>query len=109
MNNFKKCRELTGMTQKEAAIILKVSVQAVSFWETGDRMPSYENLLQMADLYNVTTDELLGRAETNHEQKKPIGNADRRETVINLLVGLSEKDIQRVRDFVAGLKAAQEQ
>ena len=62
MNSFKLCREKRGLTQKEVAIELKISIQAISYWETGERMPSYEKLFQLADLYHATTDELLGRA-----------------------------------------------
>lgn len=61
MNSFKKCREMSGYTQKQVALTLKISVQAVSFWETGERMPSYATLLRLADLYGSTTDELSGR------------------------------------------------
>lgn len=61
MNPYKQSRENAGLTQKEAAISLGVSVQAVSYWETGSRLPSIEKLIQMADLYNVSTDYLLGR------------------------------------------------
>ena len=62
MTRFKESREKAGLTQKEAALSLDVSVQAVSYWETGSRMPSVEKILQMCDLYNVTADYLLGRA-----------------------------------------------
>lgn len=62
MNSFKVCRERRGLTQKEVAIELKMSIQAISYWETGERMPSYDKLLLLADLYDTTTDELLGRS-----------------------------------------------
>ncbi|MBR3740605.1 MAG: helix-turn-helix transcriptional regulator [Clostridia bacterium] len=62
MNSFKMCREKCSMTQKEVSIDLKVSIQAISYWETGERMPSYEKLFQLADLYKVSIDELLGRS-----------------------------------------------
>lgn len=61
MTRFKEAREKAGFTQKEAAINLDVSVQAVSYWETGNRTPSIEKIVQMCDLYNVTADYLLGR------------------------------------------------
>lgn len=61
MNPYKTARELKGFTQKEVALTLKVSVQAVSYWEVGERKPSYPILLKLADLYGTTTDYLLGR------------------------------------------------
>ena len=61
MMRFKESREQAGLTQKEAAISLDVSVQAVSYWETGARMPALDKVLQMCDLYKVSSDYLLGR------------------------------------------------
>lgn len=78
MMNFKECRERAGLTQKEAAISLDVSIQAVSYWETGSRVPSVEKILQMCDLYNVTADYLLGRTpmdiEVIHGDPPPLGD-----------------------------------
>lgn len=78
MNPYKASRENAGLTQKEAAISLGVSVQAVSYWETGSRLPSIEKLIQMADLYNVSTDYLLGRVPMDvvvkHETPPPKGD-----------------------------------
>lgn len=61
---FKECRIQANMSQKEVASALKVSVQAVSYWENGNRMPSHENCSALASLYNVSIDYLLGRDET---------------------------------------------
>lgn len=61
---FKECRIQANMSQKEVAGALKVSVQAVSYWENGNRMPSHENCSALASLYNVSIDYLLGREET---------------------------------------------
>lgn len=61
MFKFKECRERANLTQKEAAISLDVSIQSISNWENEVRRPSLEQLLKIAELYGVTTDELLGR------------------------------------------------
>lgn len=70
MFKFKECREKANYTQKSAAISLGVSVQSVSFWETGSRTPSLEMVLKMSDLYGVSTDELLGRVPMEVSIKK---------------------------------------
>lgn len=57
---FKECREAAGISQKAAAISLNVSAPSVSAWESGKNGPTLENLIAMAELYHVTTDELLG-------------------------------------------------
>lgn len=73
MNCFKIYRERRGLTQKEVAFELKISVQAVSYWETGERMPSYEKLFQLADLYEASIDQLLGRESvSDYEKSAPV-------------------------------------
>ena len=76
MMRFKESREKAGYTQKEAAFNLDVSVQAVSYWETGSRMPSVDKILQMCDLYKVTADYLLGRTpmeiDVIHDDPPPL-------------------------------------
>lgn len=57
---FKECRKNANLSQKEVASALNVSVQAVSYWENGARMPSHEKCIALAALYNVTVDYLLG-------------------------------------------------
>ena len=79
-NRYKECREQAGLTQKEVSIILDVSIQAVSYWETGARSPSIEKILQMCDLYKVSADCLLGRTpmeiEIKHEAPPPLGDGE---------------------------------
>lgn len=61
---FKECRIQAKLSQKEVASALKVSVQAVSYWENGSRMPSHENCSALASLYDVSIDYLLGREDS---------------------------------------------
>lgn len=43
-----------NFTQEQVANLLRVTTQAVSKWETGQSMPSIDNLLYLSDLYNVS-------------------------------------------------------
>lgn len=61
MNRFKLARMNSGLQQKVVASELGVSVQSMSYWESGNRTPSKENLLKMAEMYGVSTDYLLGK------------------------------------------------
>jgi len=61
MNRIKKCREKAGFSQKYVAMSLGVSSPSVSEWEKGTTNPNISNLMAMADLFGVSTDELLGR------------------------------------------------
>lgn len=52
-------RKQQGLSQEELAQKLFVSRQAVSRWESGATLPDAANLLQLSDLFGVTTDSLL--------------------------------------------------
>jgi putative transcriptional regulator len=56
------------MTQRELAWHLRVSVQAVSKWETGISYPDLTLLLPIARLFSVSLDELFGRTDGYHGQ-----------------------------------------
>lgn len=56
---IKAHRDRCGMTQELMAERLGVSRQAVSKWESGRSEPSTSNLLALADLFEVSPEELL--------------------------------------------------
>lgn len=53
------------MTQKDLAGMLHVSIGTISNYEKGVHFPDIEKLLNLADIFQVTTDYLLGRCESN--------------------------------------------
>ena len=61
MNNIKTARERSGKTQRECAECLSITLRAWQGYEQGIREPKYEVLCNIADLFHVTTDYLLGR------------------------------------------------
>ncbi len=52
-------RKKSGMSQEELAEKMNVSRQAVSKWEGAQSIPDLEKILQLSELYGVTTDYLL--------------------------------------------------
>ena len=48
-----------GISQEQLAEILGVSRQSVSKWEMGQMLPQIDKVLQLAEFFNVSTDELL--------------------------------------------------
>lgn len=59
--NIRAMRASRGMSQVAFAKLLGVTKQCVSNWENDNVLPSIEMLVKIADLFGVTTDELLGR------------------------------------------------
>jgi transcriptional regulator with XRE-family HTH domain len=56
-------RKERNLTQMELADRLNISFQAVSNWERGQTMPDIAKLGELADIFGVTIDELLGNGE----------------------------------------------
>lgn len=61
IENLKKARESTGLTQAQAAEELGISGGTYTNYEQGKREPNNTLLVKIADLFGVTTDYLLGR------------------------------------------------
>lgn len=59
LNNLKIFRKKNGYTQEQIAEKIGVSRQAVAKWERGDAMPDIENIIALADVYEVTVDSLV--------------------------------------------------
>ena len=50
-----------NFTHEEIALKLNISAQAVSKWENDISMPDISILTSIADIFDITLDELLGR------------------------------------------------
>ena len=61
MENLKELRKQRGITQRDLAQYLGVSISTFSGWETGVYEPDHAHLRKIADYFGVTVDELLGR------------------------------------------------
>ena len=79
------------LTQQQLADRLGVAKSVVSYYETGDRFPSYDVLIKIARTFHVTTDYLLGMERTH---------------MLNLS-GLTEEDIAVVETVADALRKKQ--
>lgn len=61
---IKSLRKKYGMTQKEAAGALGIGQTTIANYENGTRVPDLMKVSEIADLYKVSVDYLLGREET---------------------------------------------
>lgn len=52
-------RKTKGMSQEQLAELLGVSRQSVSKWESGQSVPEVDKIVQMSEIFNVTTDYIL--------------------------------------------------
>ena len=62
--NLKLLREKNKLTQQVVSDHLKITKSVYSKFETGGAEPTLKLLVKIADLYNVSIDELVGRQFT---------------------------------------------
>ncbi len=58
-DNLVRLRKSRNLTQAEFAEIIKYSDKSVSKWETGMSVPGLDTLLEIADFYGMTIDDLV--------------------------------------------------
>lgn len=87
-NILKTQRLRKGMTQAQLAQRLGVTKSVISAYETGIRLPSYDILIHIAKLFNVSTDFLLGV-----ENKQDVD-----------LSGLSQEEIDALMNLIKAMK-----
>ena len=56
---IKELREKKNITQLKLAVDLNLNQNTLSRYETGEREPSYDVLIKIADYFNVSIDYLL--------------------------------------------------
>ncbi len=69
-NRLQELRKSHGYSQEELADKLEVSRQAVSKWECGEASPDTDNLIELARIYNISLDELVGNRAPVKEEKE---------------------------------------
>ena len=72
--NITRLRKIANMTQLELAEKLNYSDKAVSKWEQGYSLPDVRVLVQIADLFGVTVDDLI----REHAQKEVVPKSTKR-------------------------------
>ena len=78
---LKSLRKQAGMTQQELATKLGITKSVVSYYELSERMPSPEVLKDLAIIFHVSADYLLGI-----ERTKTIDVSDLSDDEIKLLL-----------------------
>ena len=59
-DKIKKYRKEMELTQEGLADAIGVTVGAVSKWENGNTVPDIMTMMQLANFFNISMDELLG-------------------------------------------------
>ena len=62
---FKELRQKKNILQKDIAKFLGITPATYSRYENGIMEPSYDIVIKQADFFNVSTDYILGRDDTD--------------------------------------------
>ena len=60
---LKALRQARGISQLKLAMDLNMNQNTISRYETGERQPSIDELIRIADYFNVSVDYLLERTD----------------------------------------------
>lgn len=90
-------REQQNETQDDLATLLNVKRQQVSYYENGNRKPSYEQLITIAQHYNTTIDYLLGLTEMSGQL---VDNKDKELRIACDYLSLSDSAIKELRRII---------
>ena len=97
---MKKERVAQNISQEKLAKISGVPQSTISAVESGSRKPTEETMVMIAKGLHCTVGKLLG------EEKEPVADSNGlKESVVNLLLGLPDADLEQMRDFAAYLKS----
>ena len=66
---LKELRKLSGISQKELAKRMGVTPQTILNWENEIYEPKIQQLIQLADIFDVTIDYLVERKANNNFDK----------------------------------------
>lgn len=91
--NLKKARERKGFSQKDMAEYIGVAKSTYSLYESGNREPGVPTIKKMANVLNVSADELLG---INTEPTVLAAHFDGDE--------YTEDELEEIRQFAAFVK-----
>ena len=61
--HLKTLRKSHNITQKQLAHAINASERGVQQYELGERKPSYDSLIALADYFDVSIDYLVGRTD----------------------------------------------
>lgn len=90
-DKIKYLREQQGYTQSELAKKLGITRSSVNAWEMGISVPSTQYVVELSNIFRVSTDYLLGI----------------KATATVSVDGLTEKDVQLVNAIIAHLREKQ--
>lgn len=104
-NRIKELRKELNLTQEGLGNILHVTKQSVSKWERGTNIPEPPILKQLANMFNCSTDYLLGTTDIKSYSDNLFSGTGALTKEDITLTKKDEKDIEKAtEEFLKGLE-----
>lgn len=111
MNRIKELREENSWTQTELAKKMDCAMSSIAMYEKGQRKPSMEVLIKLSEIFNCSTDYLLGKTDIRNPGKQI-------DDVLNeAMIGMSKEEYEnltetqkkQIRDFALFVRSQNEE
>lgn len=103
--NFKRLRKEKGFSQLQVATRLNVVRQTVSKWENGLSVPDAETLIELAEVLEVSVDDLLGKSIEIEEKEDFTGKVASELAKLNELLVIQQQKSDLVKKKASGILA----
>jgi transcriptional regulator with XRE-family HTH domain len=108
---IKKLREKAGFSQAALGAQLGVSSQAVSKWETNKAEPDSDAIKKMCEIFNVTSDMILGIELSKNESKPSIDDDDIKFALFGVdpanITDAQFEEVKRFAQYIRDLQSKQ--
>lgn len=82
-------RQKKGMTQQQIADALNTQRVTIAYYESGERIPKIKDIIALSNLFDVTSDYLLGLNENSSPENQIIGKE----------LGLSDTAVLKLKEY----------
>lgn len=113
---IKALREAAGLTQAELGKKVNKGESTVRMWELGKSEPDLDTTIKLAEVFNVSTDYLLGKDTLKSTEQMPSENIAIPPELQHLqfaffegMDGLSEESVKDILKYVDYVKAKENQ
>lgn len=105
--NIKEMRKKHNLTQEQIAQYLNTTHQTYNNYELGKTQPSIETLIKLANLFNTSIDNIVGRENENEIDISALSN--KKIEFIKELVNVPDNMISELQAYLKGMQYAEKE